>query len=129
MEPKRRRLIDGTVAGLVATMLLTGPLLFIGPLSPPLLAAHVLYGAFAGGVYGIAVEPGSLGRAVLYGLLLWAVALAVYAPLCGFGFLAARAPRLAAAALPLHLLWGLLVGAFQPRTPGAHSAGARPMIH
>jgi hypothetical protein len=127
MDPRRRRLIDGTVAGLVATMLLTGPLLFVGPLSPLLLGAHVLYGAFAGGVYGIAVERGSLGRAVIYGFVLWAVALGVYAPLCGFGFLASRAPRLAAAALPLHLLWGLLVGAFQPRAPA--SQGARPMIH
>jgi hypothetical protein len=127
MEPMRRRLIDGTVAGLVATLLMTGPVLFVGPLSPLALAAHIAYGAFAGGVYGIAIEKSSLLRAVVFGFALWGVALVVYAPLCGFGPFAARAPRVAAAALPLHLLWGLLVGAFQPRAP--QPSGSRPMIH
>lgn len=126
MEPMRRRLIDGTVAGLVATLLLTGPVLFVGPLSPLALAGHVAYGAFAGGLYGITVEKSSLARAVGFGFALWAVALIVYAPLCGFGVFATRAPRLAAAALPLHLLWGLLVGAFQPRP---QPSGPRPIIH
>jgi len=127
MEPMRRRLIDGTVAGLVATLLMTGPVLFVGPLSPLMLAAHVAYGAFAGGLYGITVEKSSLARAVAFGFALWGVALLVYAPLCGFGLFAARAPRLAAAALPLHLFWGLLVGAFQPRAP--QPSGPRPIIH
>jgi hypothetical protein len=111
---------------LCATVALSAPLLAARPLAPPLYAAHFAYGALAGGLYAIAVARPSQARAALFGASLWLIAVAVYAPLCGFGFLAHRSPALGAIALPLHLAWGLLVGALTPAASGRSPTSAAP---
>ena len=83
-----------------------------GPMPPAwfLIAIHFAYGAFAGALFAAqALRPGSV-RGAVFGVALWLVALLVYAPMLGLGACAIRVPLLALAALPPHLVYGLLVG-------------------
>jgi hypothetical protein len=136
-ELTRRRLRDGALAGLLATLLMTALLCAAPSLSgrdaaeaserlcalarahaPAFalgLVLHFGYGALAGALFAI-IHPGAtVGSGISYGLLLWAVAVTVYSPLCGLGFLARAEPALAAMVLPAHLLYGAVLGALTPR--------------
>jgi hypothetical protein len=137
IEATRQRLLDGVTAGCVATLVMTG-LVFAAPAlgggrlplrvaeavaalrGHPFLAAiafavHVAYGSLAGGLFAAGAERVTIGRSVLFSLGLWGVAVAVYAPLVGLGFVASHAPGLAAFALPTHLLYGVALGALAPK--------------
>jgi hypothetical protein len=131
-ERTRRRLCQGLAAGVVATLamtalLLAAPALAGVPRLParalaahPLwlgagAAAHLVYGALAGALFSGAARAITVGRGALYGLGLWGVAAAVYAPLFGLGFVASRHPGLAALLLPAHLFYGGVLGALGPR--------------
>jgi hypothetical protein len=129
----RGRVHDGLRAGLAATLLMTGVALVWAPRLPGqaallmrwlgehppwlllALAAHLGYGALAGGLYFGGARRVTVGGAALFGLTLWGVAVAVYAPLVGLGFVGCRAPELALLALPAHALYGLALAAFAPR--------------
>ncbi|HZS38948.1 MAG TPA: hypothetical protein VFF06_19075 [Polyangia bacterium] len=136
-EAARRKLAFGLQAGLIATLLMTG-LLVAAPLlagwrtsqaaaqtiaqlrAHPLialaaLAAHLTYGAAAGALFTVGARAINVTRGALYGLGLWGVAAAIYAPLVGLGFVASHQPALAAVALPLHVAYGVALGAFAPR--------------
>jgi len=129
----RERLHDGLRAGLAATLLMTGVALVWAPRLPGdaaelmrwlgerppwlllALGAHLGYGALAGGLYFGGTRRVTVGSAALFGLALWGVAVAVYAPLLGLGFVGARCPELTLLALPAHALYGLALAAFAPR--------------
>jgi hypothetical protein len=133
----RDRLLEGLCAGLAATLLMTG-LVFCfalfglatlpGELAwavaaltrQPLwlalgIATHLAYGALAGALYFAGARRVTVGGGALFGLGLWGLALSVYAPLVGLGFVAHQRPDLALLALPPHLLYGIALGAFAPR--------------
>ena len=136
-EETRRKLREGMLAGLIATLVMTALLLaapLLGGWRPsqsaaqaiaglrahPLLfaaalAAHLIYGSSAGGLFAAGARSITVGRGLLFGLGLWALAVAVYAPLVGLGFVGARVPALAACALPLHAAYGVALGALAPR--------------
>ena len=129
----RARLHDGLRAGLASTLLMTGVALVWAPHLPGdaarvlralgdhppwlllVLAAHLLYGALAGGLYFGGARRITVGGAALFGLSLWGLAMAVYAPLLGLGFVSSHRPELALLTLPAHLLYGLALAAFAPR--------------
>jgi len=136
-ETIRHKLREGVAAGFVATLIMT-VLLFAAPLlagwrssqaaaelvaiarAHPILcaaalAAHLAYGSSAGGLFAAGTRAVDVTRGALFGLGLWAVAVAVYAPLVGLGFVGSREPALAAIALPLHVAYGVALGAFAPR--------------
>jgi hypothetical protein len=136
-EAARRKLVEGLRAGLIATLLMTG-LLMAAPLfggwrasqaaantvaslrAHPLLAlaaiaAHLAYGAAAGALFAVGARAIDVTRGALYGLGLWGLAVAIYAPLVGLGFVASHQPALAAVALPLHVAYGVALGCFAPR--------------
>jgi hypothetical protein len=137
IEATRQRLVDGVTAGCVATLVMTGVVLAAPALGGgrlPLRAAeavgqlrghpfaalvifavHLAYGSLAGGLFAVGARRISIGRSVSFALGLWAVAIVIYAPLTGLGFIASNAPGLAAFALPAHLLYGLALGALAPR--------------
>ncbi len=137
IEATRRRLADGTVAGFVATVVMTGLFFFAPSLAGPrgvhaaaraigelrahagwlvlAVAAHFVYGALAGGLFTASARAVTIGRAVGFSLALWAVALTVYAPVVGLGFAAGRTPGLALLALPAHVAYGVALGALAPR--------------
>jgi hypothetical protein len=136
-EVTRRRLFDGLVAGAIATLFMTALMLAApalgGPALPRAFAGAVLalrerpiwllvgalvhlgYGAMAGALFAAGARAVTIGRGVIYGLGLWGVAVAVYAPLVGLGFVASHRPGLAAMALPAHLLYGAVLGVLAPR--------------
>jgi hypothetical protein len=136
-EDNRRRLIAGAAAGTIATILMTALLFaapsFVGPRLPdvasrvvaavaarPLwvflaLVLHLGYGALAGALYQAGARRVTLGSGVFFGLALWGVAVAVYAPLIGLGFVVSHEPALAVLILPAHLLYGGVLGALAPR--------------
>lgn len=137
IEETRRKAVTGLAAGAVATIVMTA-LLFAAPAlvgarlpeatarviaavtARPLLVAvafvlHLGYGALAGALYGVGARRVTLGSGVFFGLGLWGVAVAVYAPLVGLGFAASREPALAVLVLPAHLLYGGVLGALAPR--------------
>jgi hypothetical protein len=132
----RERLWDGLGAGLAATLLMTGVAFafpaagstlpyFLTRLLRELalhpawlilaLGAHLAYGGLAGALYFGGAKRVTLRGGLGYGLALWGVAVAVYAPLCGLGFVASQRPALAIWSLPAHLLYGLALAAFAPR--------------
>jgi hypothetical protein len=134
-EQNRAKLLRGFVAGAIATLLMTG-LLFAAPAlgaapeaatrlshalrARPLLVLvalviHFGYGALAGAMYAAGANRVSLGSGLFFGAALWAVAVGVYAPLLGLGFVASHEPALAALVLPPHLLYGVTLGALGPR--------------
>jgi hypothetical protein len=133
----RQRLMRGVAAGTIATVLMTALLVaapaFTGARVPeiaaraalalkarPLLvliafAVHFAYGALAGALFAAGAERVNVASGLFFGLALWGVAVAVYAPLIGLGFVVSHEPALAALALPAHLLYGATLGALAPR--------------
>jgi hypothetical protein len=133
----RERLLDGLGAGVAATLLMTG-LLFAFPAfrssSVPYsvtrllrmlaenpawlviaLGAHLAYGGLSGALYFGGARRVTVGGGALYGFGLWGVAMAIYAPLVGLGFVASQRPSLALLSLPAHLVYGMALAAFAPR--------------
>jgi hypothetical protein len=84
------------------------------------LVIHFGYGTLAGALYGAAADRPSLGSGLFFGAALWGVAVAVYAPLIGLGFVSSHEPALAALALPAHLLYGVTLGALGPKGEIVH---------
>jgi hypothetical protein len=134
-EENRAKLLRGLGAGAIATLLMTG-LLFAAPAlggvpdaatrvlaalrARPLLVLvalviHFGYGGLAGAMYAAGANRVSLSTGLFFGAALWGVAVAVYAPLIGLGFVSSHEPALAALALPAHLLYGVTLGALGPR--------------
>lgn len=127
----------GVAAGTIATILMTALLVaapaFTGVRMPeiaartgealkarPLLVLmafvlHFGYGALAGALFAAATERVTVGAGLFFGLALWGVAVAVYAPLIGLGFVSKHEPALAVLVLPAHLLYGATIGALAPR--------------
>jgi hypothetical protein len=136
-EENRRKLIQGVAAGTIATILMTALLVaapaFVGERVPEVaaratatlrahptwvlvaLAVHLAYGALAGALYVAGARRVTIASGLFFGLGLWGVAAAVYAPLFGLGFVASHQPALAALTLPAHLLYGGTLGALAPR--------------
>lgn len=136
-EENRRKMIAGVAAGTIATILMTALLLaapaFVGERVPEVaarvtallrahpawlpiaLALHLGYGALAGALYVAGARRVTLASGLFFGLGLWGVAVAVYAPLFGLGFVASHQPALAALVLPAHLLYGGALGLLAPR--------------
>jgi hypothetical protein len=135
-ERNRQRLIQGLAAGTIATIVMSA-LIFAAPAlagahtpevatralvalrTRPLLVLvaltlHFGYGALAGALFAVGARRINVMTGLGFGLLLWGVAVAVYAPLVGLGFVAAHEPALAALALPPHLLYGATLGALGP---------------
>jgi hypothetical protein len=138
MEQRRQRMWSGVAAGTIATILMTALLVaapaFTGLRVPevaaqaataalrarPLLVLialllHFAYGALAGALFAATTERVNLASGMFFGLALWGVAVAIYAPLVGLGFVASHAPALAVLVLPAHLLYGAIIGALAPR--------------
>jgi hypothetical protein len=136
-EKNRQLLIRGVAAGTIATVLMTALLVaapaFTGAHVPdiatraatalrarPLLVLvafvlHFGYGALAGALFAAGAERINVASGLFFGLTLWGVAVAVYAPLIGLGFVTSHEPALAALALPAHLLYGATLGALVPK--------------
>jgi hypothetical protein len=135
-EENRKKLIRGVAAGTIATALMTGLLVaapaFSGHVpevaarassamrARPLLVfvafvLHFGYGALAGALFAAATVRVNVASGLFFGLALWGVAVAVYAPLIGLGFVTSHEPALAALALPAHLLYGATLGALAPK--------------
>ena len=76
---------------------------------------HFGYGALAGALFAGGAERVNVASGLFFGLALWGVAVAVYAPLIGLGFVTSHEPALAALALPAHLLYGATLGALAPK--------------
>jgi hypothetical protein len=136
-ETTRRRLRGGALAGLLATGLMSALLLAAPSLSGEATVAasarvvalvaghhgtlllallvHFTYGSLAGALFAVTTPRGGLGSGLFYGLILWGISVAVYAPLIGAGFLGRAEPALAALILPAHLLYGAVLGASAPR--------------
>lgn len=141
-EENRRKLVAGVAAGAVATVLMTALLLaapsLAGARLPELaerartalqarptwlavaLVFHLGYGALAGALYAAGARRICVVSGLFFGLGLWGVAVAIYAPLVGLGFLASHHPALAALVLPAHLLYGCTLGALAPRGEIVH---------
>ena len=136
-DEQRRKIGSGVAAGAIATAVMT-TLMAAAPLlagahaqevsarstawlrERPLwlalaLVVHFGYGALAGAIYATAVARVSVVSGIFFGLALWGVAVAVYAPALGLGFVAGHEPGLAALALPVHLVYGITLGAIGPR--------------
>jgi hypothetical protein len=140
-EENRRKLMRGAAAGTIATALMTA-LLVTAPAftahvpeiatraaaalrARPLLvliafSLHFAYGALAGALYAAGSSRVSVASGLFFGLALWGVAVAVYAPLIGLGFVTSHEPALAALALPAHLLYGATLGALAPKGEIVH---------
>ena len=136
-DEKRRKIVSGVAAGLIATAVMTTLMaaapLFAGahaqevtargtqwlrerPLWLALaLVVHFGYGALAGAIYARVMQRVSVVTGIFFGLALWGVAVALYAPALGLGFVAGHEPGLAALALPVHLVYGITLGAIGPR--------------
>jgi hypothetical protein len=136
-EHNRQKLLAGVAAGTIATTLMTA-LLFAAPAFAgarlPEIAARALailrarpglvglalvlhfgYGALAGALFAAGARRITVAAGLFFGFGLWGVAMAVYAPLIGLGFVASHEPALAALVLPAHLLYGGALGALAPR--------------
>jgi hypothetical protein len=133
----RERLLDGLGAGVAATLIMTGLLLALPAFhsssvpyvvtrvlrelaAHPLwlamaLAAHFAYGGLSGAVFFGGARRVTVGGGALFGFGLWGLAMAVYAPLLGLGFVASERPMLALLSLPAHLIYGMALAAFAPR--------------
>ncbi|MCU1282139.1 MAG: hypothetical protein JWM53_5685 [bacterium] len=141
-EETRQKLVQGVAAGTIATVLMTALLVaapaFAGARLPeiatrtavalqarPLLvliafALNFGYGALAGALFADGAQRVSVASGLFFGLALWGVAVAVYAPLIGLGFVTSHEPALAAVALPGHLLYGVTLGALAPKGEIVH---------
>lgn len=94
-----------------------------GPLPLPIgLLFHVAYVTFWSVAFVVLFRDRlSLRNALLLGLVLWVLALVVFFPVVGWGFLGlAVSPKLLVASLVLHVLfavflWGLCRFAFKPQ--------------
>ena len=138
---KQQRLMRGVAAGTIATALMTALLVAAPALSGhvpeiatraagalkarPLLVLvafvlHFGYGALAGALFAAATDRVNVASGLFFGLTLWGVAVAVYAPLIGLGFITSHEPALAALALPAHLLYGATLGALAPKGEIVH---------
>jgi hypothetical protein len=137
VEERRQRMWRGVFAGTIATILMSALLVaapaFTGVRLPELVARalggmrerplwmlagvllHFAYGALAGAFFAAATERVNVASGLFFGLALWGIAVAVYAPLVGLGFVASHEPALAALLLPAHLLYGATIGALAPR--------------
>jgi hypothetical protein len=135
-DETRHKMMRGVAAGTIATALMTG-LLVAAPVftahvpeilervaaalrARPLLCTtalfvHFGYGALAGALFAVATDKINVASGLFFGLLLWGVAVAVYAPLIGLGFVTSHEPALAALVLPAHLLYGATLGALAPK--------------
>ena len=136
-DETRRKIVSGVAAGAIATAVMT-TLMAAAPLlagahaqevsarstawlrERPLwlvlaLVVHFGYGALAGAIYATAVSRVSVVTGIFFGLALWGIAVALYAPALGLGFVAGHEPGLAALALPVHLVYGITLGAIGPR--------------
>ena len=123
--------MTGTIATATMTMLVVGAPALAGAranelwtraladLAPAWLAAaivaHFAYGALAGALFVVGTRRVCVTAGLFFGLALWGVAVAVYAPLFGLGFVASHQPALAALLLPAHLVYGGTLGALAPR--------------
>ncbi len=136
-EQNRQKLIAGVAAGTIATIVMTALLVaapaLAGARMPEIaaralsawrarpllvlvgLVVHFGYGAFAGALFAAGARRINVTAGLFFGLVLWGVAVAVYAPLVGLGFVASHQPALAALVLPAHLLYGATLGALAPR--------------
>jgi hypothetical protein len=135
-EENRRRLFRGAAAGTIATALMTALLVAAPALSGhvpevvtraaaalkarPLVVlvafvVHFGYGALAGALFAAATERVNVSSGLFFGLTLWGVAVAIYAPLIGLGFVTSHEPALAVLALPAHLLYGATLGVLAPK--------------
>ncbi|MDB4971339.1 MAG: hypothetical protein JWN44_7028 [Myxococcales bacterium] len=136
-EQNRHKLLHGVAAGTIATILMTALLVaapaFAGQRLPdvaarvlaalqarPLLVmaaflVHFAYGALAGALFAAGARRINVAAGLFFGLALWGVAVTIYAPLMGLGFIASHQPALAALVLPAHLLYGGALGALAPR--------------
>lgn len=137
VDQTRRKVRLGLVTGAVATICMSALVLaapaFLGEAQPELLAravatatahplwlvaallVHLGYGSLAGALYRVAAERVSLRTGLFFALGLWGVAMTIYAPLFGLGFLASHEPALAVLLLPPHFLYGGVLGALAPR--------------
>jgi hypothetical protein len=132
----RQQLLDGLGAGLAATLLVTGVAFALPASGSPMpwwlmrllrdlaehplwlalaMTAHLGYGGLAGALYFGGARRVTLAGGMIYGFGLWGVAVALYAPLCGLGFVASHRPALAVWALPAHLLYGVALSSFRRR--------------
>ena len=136
-EENRRKLLRGVAAGTIATALMTALLVsapaFTGAHVPEIaaraaaalrarpflvllaLVLHFGYGALAGALFAAATDRINVLSGLFFGLALWGVAVAIYAPLIGLGFVTSHEPALSVLALPAHLLYGATLGALVPR--------------
>jgi hypothetical protein len=127
-----RRVRKGVAAGVLATALMSGLLSFdpaFGRAGFPevgqralaalrahpswalfFLALHFIYGGAAGALFSLLSDKPTAPRGLIFGLLLWGVALVVYAPLLSMGFLGRFVPLLGPFLLPSHLLFGATLG-------------------
>jgi hypothetical protein len=79
--------------------------------------AHLAYGATAGAVLAGVVRRVSVATALGYAVALWALMDLVWLPYLGWGlFGTAITPKIAAATLVLHLVYGLTLGLLLDRT-------------
>jgi hypothetical protein len=136
-EENRQKLIAGVAAGTIATILMTALLVAAPALASvrvpeiaaravaawkarPLLVLvglllHFGYGALAGALFAAGARRINVTSGLFFGLALWGVAVGVYAPLIGLGFVTSHEPALAALVLPAHLLYGATLGALAPK--------------
>ena len=76
------------------------------------MLAHFLYGGVAGAVFALVLKNrAGLWLGIGYGVGLWLIMQIVFLPLLGWGvFGTAITPRIAAATLVLHLIYGGILG-------------------
>jgi hypothetical protein len=71
---------------------------------------HLIYGGTAGALFAVTEEKPSTAKGLVYGLLLWAVALIVYSPLVGWDLLERSSHSISISFLAAHLLYGATIG-------------------
>ena len=150
VEERRQRLVHGLAAGTIATIIMTALLVAAPALAgahAPTIAAravtalearpllllvalllHLGYGALAGALFAAGIDRVNVAAGLFFGLGLWGVAVAVYAPLVGLGFATSHQPALAVLALPAHLLYGVTLGALAPKGEIVQPIEERPPV-
>lgn len=87
--------------------------------------AHLGYGAVAGAVLAGLLRRVTVGKALGYGVMLWALMGLVWLPYLGWGlFGTAITVKIAVGTLLLHLLYGLTLGLLLDRAPGTRPTAA-----
>jgi len=85
--------------------------------------AHLGFGAFWGGVAALVARRVTVVKGIALGLLLWLFMQVAVLPFLGWGaFGSSITPKIAAATLALHLLYGLSYGALMDRGVAARAA-------